>query len=420
MKQLALVCLLAFTQSSFGQEQNHRSIALTNGMWFNGQEFVPKTMYSVDGYFTTQKPSTIDTTIDLTGKYVIPPFGEAHNHNLNGGNEANRDNIKRYLRDGVFYVKLQSNFPITDEEKRELRLNTPYSIDVTMAQGASLCTTGGHPYGLGQAVWLRFGYAKGPYANGPIEALNGHRFYTIDNDADLEEKWPKILEQRPDFIKATLWHTDEFEKRRNDTAYFGQYGLREDLFRKIVAKAHQADMKVSTHINNAYDFHVAADAGVDEICHLPVTGLTPIDVEDLRLAVSRGIVVITTCKVVSMARAELLPGEQKRIALEMQRINLERVREHGVTLAIGSDLVNDSSVEEIEYLRSLNIFSNLELLKMWTEVTAKAIFPDRKIGILDEGYEASFIALEENPLDGFGNTRKIALRFKQGRALEDY
>jgi len=240
-------------------------IALTNGMWFNGQEFVPKTMYSVDGYFTTQKPSTIDTTIDLTGKYVIPPFGEAHNHNLNGGNEANRGNIKRYLRDGVFYVKLQSNFPITDEEKKELRLNTP-----------------------------------------------------------------------------------------------------------------------------------------------------------LRLAVSRGIVVVTTCKVVSMARAELLPDEQKKIALEVQRINLQQAREHGVTLAIGSDLVNDSSVEEVEYLRSLNIFSNLELLKMWTEVTAKAIFPDRKIGILDEGYEASFVALEGNPLEDFGNTRKIAIRFKQGRVLEGY
>jgi hypothetical protein len=45
MKQLALVCLLALTQSVYGQEQTRRSIALTNGMWFDGQQFVAKTMY---------------------------------------------------------------------------------------------------------------------------------------------------------------------------------------------------------------------------------------------------------------------------------------------------------------------------------------------------------------------------------------
>jgi predicted amidohydrolase YtcJ len=35
-----------------------------------------------------------------------------------------------------------------------------------------------------------------------------------------------------------------------------------------------------------------------------------------------------------------------------------------------------------------------ELLSIWTGETARTIFPGRKIGSLQEGYEASFLALE--------------------------
>ena len=54
---------------------------------------------------------------------------------------------------------------------------------------------------------------------------------------------------------------------------------------------------------------------------------------------------------------------------------------------------------------------------MWTE-TAQAIFPGRKIGVLSEGYEASFLALQANPLDDLENVRNIKLRFKQGVPLQ--
>lgn len=63
------------------------------------------------------------------------------------------------------------------------------------------------------------------------------------------------------------------------------------------------------------------------------------------------------------------------------------------------------------------MFDNLTPLKMWTETMAKTIFPKRKIGALSEGYEASFLALEGNPLEDWQNVRKIKLRFKQGFLL---
>jgi predicted amidohydrolase YtcJ len=71
----------------------------------------------------------------------------------------------------------------------------------------------------------------------------------------------------------------------------------------------------------------------------------------------------------------------------------------------------------IAYLKGLGMFDNLTLIKIWSENTVKTIFPSRKVGALLEGYEASFVALEGNPLQDFENIRKIKFRFKQGYQL---
>jgi imidazolonepropionase-like amidohydrolase len=58
------------------------------------------------------------------------------------------------------------------------------------------------------------------------------------------------------------------------------------------------------------------------------------------------------------------------------------------------------------------------LLKLWTEATVKTIFPDRKLGALREGYEASFLALDGNPIEDWQSVRRIKIRFKQGFVVE--
>ena len=98
----------------------------------------------------------------------------------------------------------------------------------------------------------------------------------------------------------------------------------------------------------------------------------------------------------------------------MQRKNLKLLKQHGVPLAVGSDNYMATSVEEATYLRSLDVFDNAELLRMWSVTAAQTIFPRRKIGHLREGYEASFIVLRGNPLENFERVRDIQLRFKQG------
>src|ERR1051326_4684030 len=73
-----------------------------NGNWFDGQKFVPRTFYSVDGVLRSKRPARIDRVFDLSGKYVVPPFGEAHNHNLDWSSDQQFARInKMYLDAGI-------------------------------------------------------------------------------------------------------------------------------------------------------------------------------------------------------------------------------------------------------------------------------------------------------------------------------
>ncbi len=409
---IALSALRAPSQVEH-QSQASPNSALINGMWFKGKSFDSQTVYSVDGRFTFKKPARVHRTLDLAGTWIVPPFGEGHNHNIGTGVEDwDKKAIQKYLADGVFYVKIQGNLPLTDEMKRRLPINRRDSVDVVFAQG-SLTATEGHPTRLVESL-----LGRGYYPGYTKEALKDHRYFTIDSEAELEKKWPLILSLRPDFIKTFLLFSDEFEKRKGDSTYFGLKGLDPRLLPKIVEKAHANNLRVSTHVMNAADFHHAVVAGVDEVAHVPLIGLTPIGAEDAKLAARRGIVVVTTCAIVPNISPRALREADVPEVLKTQLANLKLLRENGVPLAIGSDTVTDSSIKEIEYLQGLGIFDNLTLLKLWTETTAKAIFPKRKIGALSEGYEANFLALEGNPIEDLQNVRKIKTRFKQGFVIE--
>ena len=93
------------------------------------------------------------------------------------------------------------------------------------------------------------------------------------------------------------------------------------------------------------------------------------------------------------------------------------MKDAGVRIAIGSDNYGNTSRSEALYLSDLGVFSNLELLKLWTENTLALVLPNRKVGLLREGYEASFLVLESDPLADFSSVLRINRRVKQGRLM---
>lgn len=64
---------------------------------------------SIDGRFTLKKPVRVDRVLNLSGTWIIPPFAEAHNHNIKDRSEgADTRAIEMYLANGVFYVKIRA------------------------------------------------------------------------------------------------------------------------------------------------------------------------------------------------------------------------------------------------------------------------------------------------------------------------
>ena len=389
-----------------------RTLEFTNGQWFDGQGFRQRVFYSVDGFLTSKKPQTVDEVIDLMKGYVVPPFGDAHNHYIAGPHDSNRI-LEQYLQDGIFYAKNPASVHRDTEQIRDL-INKPDSVDVIFAN-AGITASGGHPVKLYDKILVKV-KTSGP--NGTFENLG---YYIIDNKEDLEGKWPVIMADHPDFIKTHLLYSEEFEKRRDDPAYYGDKGLDPKLLPLIVAKAHADGLRVACHIETAVDFRNALAAGVDEIAHLPGYYVDPahpdwfpITEADAALAARKNVDVVTTTYVTA---DEVKNSEELKKAQAIQVHNLRLLHDAGVRLAIGPDVYGVTSLAEAMNLYQLKVFDNLTLLKMWSETTPEVIFPKRKIGHLQEGYEASFLVLEGCPIQDFANVKNIRLRFKQGHQI---
>lgn len=105
--------------------------------------------------------------------------------------------------------------------------------------------------------------------------------------------------------------------------------------------------------------------------------------------------------------------EAERTERGVMIANLRALRRHGVTVLIGSDHA-DTPLAEALNLHGTGVFTNAELLRMWSETTARAIFTERRIGRLAEGFEASFLVLEGNPITDFRNVQRIRLGSRRG------
>ena len=410
IRQIVLPLLVCACATGGEQPTPTARTAYVNAQVFDGERFAPGVIVVEGDRIVAADPSTASERVDLAGGFVVPPFCEAHNHNLGDANE-NDETIAQYLHEGIFYVGILSNLPALTDPVRHT-YNTPTSVDVIFANGP-LTATGGHPIRI-RELFLERGF----YPGFTRETLPGQGYVVIDNEADLERQWPAILALRPDIIKIILISSEEFAQRRDDTAFFGAKGLDPALVPRIVERAHAAGLRVFAHIDTAHDFHVAVESGVDVIAHLGgFNRPARIDPTDARRAAERDVPVITTTAVVERRR-ERAGADGYAALLDAQMGNLRVLRDAGVPLAVGSDEPRSTSNFEIAHLRSLNVFSNAELLRMWSTDCAATLFPNRPLGRLQPGYEASFLVLGGDPLANFDATQSITLRVKEGQVLE--
>jgi hypothetical protein len=418
LKISTLICVLIFECLLLSAQ---KTIQWQNGLWFNGHDFEEKTWYTSNGILTEQIPAVIDTTIDLKRKYIIPPYGDAHNH----APESDIDLdvfIERYLADGIFYIKNSNSIPLLTR-KIENKINRPKSVDVVFANGG-LTGSGGHPVTLYEHLkQTKYRQALGSYSTMRME---GKAYYTINSKEELEKKWPPIIADSPAFIKTYLLYSEEYQQRKNNTNYNGKKGMSPELLPVVVKKAKALGLTVSCHVETPTDVFNAVQSGVTEINHLPGYRISwkegygaayyLLDEDIVQLMKKKNVHADATY---SLSETEIIENDttQHRLRFEVQKKNLVLLKKWGVPVTVGCDSYNSTARMEISYFMKLDIYTPIELLKMWCETTPRSIFPQRKIAALKEGYEASFLALKENPLDNPHALFNIGLRVKQGVIL---
>ena len=418
---LALFILAGFLMPAMARAQSGPPeppaapvLALLGGRWFDDTGFTRRDWYAVDGRLTEARPARIDVTVDLAGRYVLPPLADAHNHDLQGPAFI-AQSVERNLREGVFYSVQMCAKPNPSRSFSRL-LNTPGTIDVLYAD-ACISASDGHPLGMALAGFRQSG------AEVTVETAR-LGYDAVDSVEDLDRVWPEILARQPRLIKIILVNSEVQEQLRADPGTFGFRGLDLALVRPIVERAHAAGIRVAAHVDSAWDFGLAVISGVDLIAHLPGLRFAPgrtafnyrISEEVIAAAARQGTVVVTTAGIAPFWYAGR-PDSEIRVIEATLVDNLSRLRAAGVPLAIGSDNVRGTVIDEILYLDRLQVMPRAELLRRSVMETPRLLFPDRSIGTFAEGAEASLVAFDSDPVEDLRILRRPAVRIKQGVIL---
>ena len=387
---LSIFCsTISKAQANLAAAKNYQFV---NGQWFDGVKFRRQTFYSMNGVLTQNKPARIiDETIDLQNGYAVPPFSDAHCHHFDTAHNVKKQ-TEMYLRDGIFYAKSQTDIRSSTLKIAD-KVNIPTSVDVSYTHGA-LTHTFGHGIETYEALELGLFSAKALEENKAKIAANrtleNDAYYIIDMAEDLENKWRKIIDGKPDFLKIYLLHSEEFQERLKNipNMKLGTIGLDPRLVPIITKKAHAAGFRVSAHVETAADYRIALDGGVDEMAHLPgyyfdldENEKYQLTEKDVRETSRRKVWVIPTPN---------LPQDIKDVAIlkrveTVARQNLTLLKNKKVSIAFGADAYMQTPLEYVVYIASLGIFSNLEMFKIWCEDTPRTIF-HRKIGKLKSGF----------------------------------
>ena len=392
-------------------------IAYENGRWWTGEGFELGSRSVAEGMFVDVPASAADSVVDLGGRWITPPFGDAHTHNLDGDTSTARE----YVREGVFYVQVLTN-TIRGAERVKEGFSGPQSLDVVYANGG-ISSEYGHPIMAYEPRamgidWRDFNQHRAEICESRI--MEGNAYWFIDDEAELAATWPQIMASDPGVLKIYLLRSDD--SRPNGCDRMGLTGMRPELAARVVERAKAAGIEVWAHVENAADLRSAAEIGVRGLAHLP--GYWPgedpeenrIDAETAALAGSRGMVVAPTLYILS----NYIQDDSAAFAAgrDLQRENLATWMAGGGRVVIGSDFYGQTARGEVEAFADIGLWTNREILKIWSEETPRAIFPDRRIGRLTPGYEASWLALACDPVETLDCLAQIEQRVKQGFDIE--
>lgn len=407
-----LLFLCFFAQNLLAQSAT-KSYEFRNGQWYDGKGFVTATWYTVNGLLSKKAPAKVDSVIDLQGHWVIPPFGDANCSSV-AGNPSAANTLNLYLGEGVFYLQVLGN--TLDGRASALPLvNKPTAPDAVFSNGPITCTLG-HPFLKyeGPANNIRNPAQWGERYNElkTSQKMLGDGYWFMDNKASVDVNWERLKLQNPDVISIYLLDV------KNNGGKEGR-GLSEDVAKMVVKKAHKSGKRVFAFVETADDLRLGLKIGVDGFANIPGhnwdgTGDTKkFDLSDADLKALAKKKTPTTL-LLSHAQA----SANRAAVQEFHSKLLNRLHSANVNVLMGSDDQQRTTRMELNYWFGLSELDNARTLKVLCENTPRAIFPKRKIAKFQDGYEANFLVLNDNPLSNILKARVAVFRVKNGVLLK--
>ena len=400
-------------------------VAFVGGHIFTGTTFVRRTI-CVDQRKVVLCPGKPVREVRLDGVFITPPFGDAHTHHFDSRYTVDA-HTDLGVRSGAFYA-MTMTAPGSQVAMIRERLHGPGNVDVSSSMGA-ITGPDSHPIEIYEALALGAYTFEDQLARADeIRASSlvaDDAYFVVETEDDVREKWPLLLQGGPDHIKVYLRSSERYEEG------FGKWGpgggINPELLPLIRELSRAAGLRLAVANSSVEDFRAALRAEADMITHLPCYQDSSgedagpyfdidtaeeclISDNDARRAASQKM--ISTLIVTEWAKER--PDEQ----VGWEKANIDTLRIAGAPLAVGVNAYGSTLTDGMIAGVEKGFLSSVELLRIASMDTPRAIFPARRVGCLEVGCEASFIGFEKNPIEDISAIRHIELRFKDGETLE--
>lgn len=308
---------------------------------------------------------TTSTVYDLRGLTILPGFFNTHVHeaSFTNGSEGVLElaRLEAWAQGGVTTLR-----DVTSPRSALLRYKQTESIQ-------------GDPY-LSRLLM------SGPCIEVPGGRAETYNRVIIHSPEDAREKVEQLLDDGVDVVKLYF----------EDGSIFGESWnvMTTEEARMIVKVVHGRGKTVTVHVQEAYLVEQALDAGVDDICHSQVD--EPVPDYLIERMVEQGVSLIPTLEM----------SNTWRPYLEMSWVNLRRMVELGVDVAMGTDYSYTFDIEfEIGMpLHEMQLMERggmtpMQIIVAGTKNSAHVCGLEHELGTVERGKIADLIVVDGDPLE---------------------